>query len=458
MSTFSGLNTALTALRAQRTGLEVAGQNIANVNTEGYTRQRAELTSLGGAAGAARYATGGAALGGVHVAQLSRLRDNYLDARAYTEHERQASLTRHHQVVTDVQRVFTEPSDTGLQAKLDELWAGFADVADNPAEPAARTQLLARAAIVANTLGGAVAQLADQYAAHRTQLDGSVAEVNSTAARLAALNDTVARATAAGASVNELNDQRDVLAMRLVELTGATVSRGADSSVNLTLNGAALVAGTTAHTLAAAGGPSLAGQAGDPARLVWADSGAAAGVPGGQIGAELTGLGTTLPQYAGKLDEVAAALAGTVNALHTTGYTAAGTPGGAFFSGTTAATIAVAISDPAEVAVSAGAGLALDGGVGDQLASLGGAAGGADQVYRSAVSSIGILVQSTEQLAVNQNTITDQVDLARLSASAVNVDEELTSMLSYQRAYEAAARVMNAVDSMLDTLINRTGS
>ena len=74
------------------------------------------------------------------------------------------------------------------------------------------------------------------------------------------------------------------------------------------------------------------------------------------------------------------------------------------------------------------------------------------------MARLGVLVQSTEQLAVTQNAITGEVDTARLSVAGVSVDEELTSMLSYQRAYEAAARVMTAVDSMLDTLINRTGS
>jgi flagellar hook-associated protein 1 FlgK len=74
------------------------------------------------------------------------------------------------------------------------------------------------------------------------------------------------------------------------------------------------------------------------------------------------------------------------------------------------------------------------------------------------VARLGVLVQSTQQLSETQNAITADVDSARLAGSGVSVDEELTSMLSYQRAYEAAARVMSAVDSMLDTLINRTGS
>lgn len=460
MSTFSGLNSALSALRAQRAGLELAGQNIANANTDGYTRQRVDLTTLGGSSTIpARYATANTDVGGVVVDGVARLRDAFLEARGHTEHERQAALAEQHLVVTDIQRVFDEPSDTGLAAKLNDLWAGFAEVAHNdPADPVARAQLLARATVVTDALNTGAAELAGQYAARRTQLDSSVIEINTAAVQLAKLNEAVNLAGQAGSGVNELNDQRDLLAMRLVELTGGAVSRGANGSLDITLNGSPLVAGITARSLAATGSATLAGVAGSPVGLKWTDTGTAAGTIKGQVGAQLAGLGTTLPLYASELDSVAAALAGTVNAIHTTGFTPAGAAGGAFFSGTTAATISVAITNPAAVAASSSATLARDNGIADKLAELGGTAGSADETYRTVVARLGVLVQSTDQLAETQNSLTDQIDTARLAASGVSVDEELTAMMSYQRSYEAAARAMSAVDSMLDTLINRTGA
>ncbi|WP_083660877.1 flagellar hook-associated protein FlgK [Actinophytocola xanthii] len=456
MSTFSGLNTALTGLRAQRQGLELAGQNITNANTEGYSRQRVELTAVGGAT-AAMYATAGTDTGGVVVSQVTRIRDAYLEARGHTEHERQAGLGQQYLVISEIERVFSEPSVNGLQAKLSQLSDGFADVADSPGDSAARTQLLTRASIVTASLNSSATELSGQYTARRDQLTATVDEVNNAAARLAALNETVSRATLAGVSTSELSDQRDLLAMHLVELTGGTVSRGPNNSLNVSIGGSPLVSGITARSLVATGSTTLAGQAGDPVGLRWSDTNTAAGPVGGQIGAQLGSLNTTLPSYLGDLDRVAATLASSVNGLHTTGYTSAGAQGGAFFSGTTAASISVAITDPSAVAVSSSASLALDGGVGDRLAQLGGTAGSADDVYRVVVSRLGGHVQSTEQLLNTQNAITNQVDSARLSSAGVNIDEELTSMLTYQRAYEASARTMSAIDSMLDTLINRTG-
>jgi flagellar hook-associated protein 1 FlgK len=458
MSSFSGLNSALSALRAQRAGLELAGHNIANANTQGYSRQRVEQTSLGTGAAPARYATASTDSAGVTVTGVVRLRDTYLEARGRTEHERQAALTEQQLVIADIERVFTEPSDTGLQDKLDDLSDGFADVADNPANPAARTHLLARAADLARALNSGATELAEQWSARRTELGGTVDEINTSAARLAFLNGAIAQAKVTGATANELEDQRDVLALRLSELTGATITRSANDSLDVTIGGSSLVSGITARSLAPTGSTTLAGEAGDPVGLKWTDTNAAAGPAGGRAGAQLTALGTTLPDYATALDGVAARLTSTVNAIHTTGFTAAGAAGGAFFSGTTAGTITVTITDPAAVAASSSATLALDGGTADKLAQLAGTAGSADETYRNVVARLGVLAQSADQLAITQNSITAGVDTARLAVAGVSVDEELTAMLSYQRAYEAAARVMTAVDSMLDTLINRTGS
>jgi flagellar hook-associated protein 1 len=460
VSTFSGINTALTALRAHRHGLELAGQNIANVNTEGYSRQRVELTALGGGA-PARYAVPSTSAGGVTVTTVTRVRDEYLDVRARTEHERQSALAGRYEVLADVELAFDEPSDTGLQARLDVLWDGFGDVADHPDDPAARTQLLMRATAVTDGLRTAATQLADQYAGRRGELDATLAEVGTAARRLAALNDAVTRAEQAGANANELHDQRDLLVTRLVELTGAGVSRGANGSIDLRLGTTALVSGTTSATLVATGAATLAAQAGDPVTVRWADgpgAGGPVGALGGRLGALTGALGATLPSYATALDGVAAALATTVNTVHAQGFTGAGAPGGAFFSGSTAADLTVAVTDPASVAASSAANRPLDGGNADRLAALATAPGGAAQVYRNLIGRLGTDVGTARQLAESQDSVTEHVDAARLAASGVNLDEELTSLLTFQRSYEAASRVLTTVDSLLDTLINRMGA
>jgi flagellar hook-associated protein 1 FlgK len=457
MSTFSGLNTALSALKAQRRGLELTGQNIANANTVGYSRQRLDTTAVGGAV-PAMWATQTPFDGGVNVLGTSRMRDAYLETRAQTEHGQQALLTGRSEVLFDIESTFEEPSDTGLQARLTELWGGFTDVADSPSDPAARNQLLVRAQIVATTLNTMSTGFAARYEGQRFALNDTVTDVNTASAQLADLNDKVVKGTAAGLDVNELMDQRDLVVVRLAELVGATSTRDPNGAVNVSVGGAALVTGSTARTLVTAGSATLAGQAGDPVSVRFADDNSVVAGPGGEAGALVESLNGTLPSYSAQMDGVAAMLANSVNAVQQGGYTTSGTPGGPLFSGTTAGSIKVAITNPEDIAASSDPTLAFDGGNADKLAELGRKHGGVDETYAMVVARIGVEANTAAQLADTQDAITEQVDYARLSVAGVNVDEELTAMLTYQRSYQAASRIMTAVDEMLDTLINRMGN
>jgi flagellar hook-associated protein 1 FlgK len=177
-------------------------------------------------------------------------------------------------------------------------------------------------------------------------------------------------------------------------------------------------------------------------------------------------INTIVPAWKSKLDAVAAQLVTSVNAIHaSTGanptYDANGNPGGAFFTGTTAANISVAITDPALLAASnqppGAAGPSKDGSNADALARLAGAATGPNAGYHSLVVNLGIATSNANLRSTTQNSVTTQIDDARESTSGVSIDEEMTNLVTYQRAYEASGRVLTAVDQLLDTLINRTG-
>src|SRR5919197_784425 len=168
---FGGLSTALSALTAQLRGLDVTGQNIANANTEGYSRQRVGLQATGGSEVPAMYAVWSGAGSGVSVTDVARLRDAFLDARARTEHATSSYLTGRQQVYGQLEGLLGEPSDTGLQAQLGEVWSAWHDVANNPGDQSARAVLLERASTVAGTLNDTHAALASLWSATRDQLD-----------------------------------------------------------------------------------------------------------------------------------------------------------------------------------------------------------------------------------------------------------------------------------------------
>jgi flagellar hook-associated protein 1 len=193
------------------------------------------------------------------------------------------------------------------------------------------------------------------------------------------------------------------------------------------------------------------------------------------MGAMLDTMNTIIPDITGKLDEVARKLATTVNTALAGGvdsngdpvaggYDINGDPGTPMFDGVTAKTITVLIDDPAKVAFSKGFPLdpdnaiaALDNGVADVLADVGTAGTGPDQTYQAMIGQLGVAAQASARRSEIQDSVTDQVDTTREAESGVNLDEEMTSLLTYQRGYEAASRVLTTIDSMLDQLINRTG-
>src|SRR3954468_10639912 len=176
-SSFGGINTALTSLYAQRRALDVTGQNIANANTDGYTRQRVDMQSQVGSISPALYAKTDGLGTGVAVSDVQRLRDEYAENRGRTEHANSAYLTNQTQTYAAIEDTFAEPSDTALQAQLHDMWGTWNDVANNPHPTAPRSTLLQQSSTVADGLNSAHNQLASQFSQTHTQLAAYAEEV-----------------------------------------------------------------------------------------------------------------------------------------------------------------------------------------------------------------------------------------------------------------------------------------
>ena len=467
MSTFSGLSGALSALYAQQRGMDVTGQNIANANTDGYSRQRVDLKSVGGSPVPAMNSLPDGSVGGVTVTGVARVQDAFLEARGRIEHAQNSYLTDQNQVYTEVQQAFNEPSDTGVQSQLSDLWSAWHDLTNNPGDASVRTQVLARATTLTDTLHNTHASLASLFSTTREQFSAYATDVNTTAGQIAKLNQSIVQANNAELPFNDLADQRDKLVMHLSEVAGATAATQTDGSVSVYLGGSSLVNGASSRPIAAGGAGRLDDVPVTPVTLTWADNGVAVTPQSGQMASMLQTMNTVLPHYAGQLDGVAADLANAVNAQHMAGYDKLGNAGGAFFTSSdgnpvNASNIVVAIADPDLVAAATttngpGNGT-LDGGNADLISGIATSATGPDQSYRQLIADLGVAGQTADRQAGIQSALTNSVDSAREAQSGVNLDEEMTNLITYQRAYQAAARVMTTIDNALDTLINHTGS
>lgn len=456
---FSGLNTALSALRYQQVALDVANNNIANVNTDGYVRRRAEAGSVGATGQPVMWSWYDGHGDGVGVQSVSRLVDPLLDARSRRENGTLSYLTTQQTILNRVETAINEPGDNGLSTALQELRNAFQDLVSDPTGAGARETVLAKAGAVAtafNTQSDSItAEIADQQA-HAGIV---VQQVNDAAAELASLNKTIKVAQVNNTDVGTLSDRRDLLALDLAKLTGAVVTVQADGQYDVAVGTLSLVTGSTAHTLTA---PAPAPVAGDPI-TVSIDGTAVTGVSG-ELGAVVDVLNDTLPAYKQSLDEIATQFAQDINDQHQAGYGIAGSPPDLTLGNTglplfdldptnPAATLTVAITDPNDLAAAAAGAGPSDGGNADALSG----ASTVESDYAALVTSFGSTVAGLNRRTANQETLTGQVDDEREQMAGVSLDEETINMVAAQHALEAASKVMTVLDSILDTLINRTG-
>lgn len=353
-STFLGFQIVQSALSAMQDAVDVAGQNVANASTPGYSRERAVLVSQPtvvnvGVGGPVANATMGA---GVNVSGVQRVSAAYLTAQVQGA---QANVSYQNQVTTflqNAQSLFNEPSANGLSSGMQKFFTDLSTLSGNPQSSAARAVVAQDASAVASQFNSLSAGLGQLSQSVRTDLQVQVGQVNQALSQVAGLNQQIHSAQVQGTQPTTLLDQRSQILAGLSKSLGITV--GSDAQGNLTVTdaatGALLVDGqqagqvVTGQTLTNAAGSATASawqvvEQGLPSGAGTAPAPTVANITSGQIGADLTLLGgvtfaagVTVPStygllspvanagaygqsLRGQLDQVASSLATSINAL-----------------------------------------------------------------------------------------------------------------------------------------------
>jgi flagellar hook-associated protein 1 len=484
MSSITGiLSIASSAARAQQGAMQIVAQNVGNASTDGYSRQRVDLEAT------PPLVTPQGVFGtGVTIADVTRARDTLLDTTYRAQSADSSAASLHQDLLTGVQSIFNEPSDTGLAASLDAFWSSWSDLANNPSDPSAQSVVRARGTQVANLLNGYAQQLQSTQSNAAAQLTQSVQSFNQLTTQIADLNKQITSIESGGVQAPDLLDQRDRLLDQLSQLGSVRVFDGTNGSINVVLGGTTVVNGATAKTLA------VSGSATAPQLTVGGDS-TPLTQAGGSIGTLVTFLQTELPAVQTQLDGLAKGIVNGVNALHETGYTAAGdairVANGAptvgangsgidFFdpAGVTAGTIKLSADVQNDSSVIASGttstgdnsvALAIsalrDGtGVAALQAQMGSAAFDAQvglppntsfgDSYQTLVTQLGSDVNAAGSDATAYQTLLQQTQTRRQSVSGVSLDEEMTRMMQYQQGYSAAAKVVQVANQMAQDILD----
>lgn len=332
MSTFSGLNTAYRGLSAAKAGIDVAGQNIANSRTEGYTRQRLNTSAIGGPSMAGKFSVGVRPGGGVNIDGIARLGDMHLDARVRASAAVSGFSAVRAGVFSDLESALHEPGANGISTQLQSFWASWQELSNSPGEATQSGLLLQQSQVLAQQISSTYTEFDNQWSQVRGEVRDLTAELNGAAAQLADLNGRIRQATAAGGSVNELLDQRSLLATTIAAIAGGTIRDAGDGTIDVYIGGNALVTGTTARTVNVIGSNTMAGSDTSPVTLEWAHRpGSAISLDGGELAGAVSTLapaaaGGGIAKAAESLNNFAQKLADAVNTVHRTGFSAAAAP------------------------------------------------------------------------------------------------------------------------------------
>jgi flagellar hook-associated protein 1 FlgK len=466
-STFFGLDMALRALQAQQTGMDVTSHNVANANTDGFSRQNVQLSTTEPFAmpGMNRPATAGQLGTGVIANNIQRARDGFLDSQWRTESGSLAHATNRQDALEQVEVVLDEPQGVGLNSLFNEYYRVWNELSNDPGADSmpVRTTVVQQAL----SLTGAFNRIANQLTSIRTGLDNNVKtdvnEVNTITDQIYQINQTIVQVEVTGQTANDFRDRRDSLMDRLSQLVGVSSAENADGSINVTMGSQVLVNGVTAKT-----NLTTTPNAGNSNYVDVMYGAVAATIGSSGIAGRIAARDTLIPTYQTQLDTIASNLITATNAIHTTGYDANGNPGVPFFTGTNASTITVNSliqADPTLVAASDTAGAEGNNEVALSIMKLQtnmspplpANTPNSTTAYSSLVAGLGTDNRTARNDADTQQALVDLLQRRREAISGVSLDEEATNLLRYQRAYEAAARVMTTYDEMLDKLINSTG-
>ena len=324
--------TGLSGLNAAQAALVTTGHNTANVNTPGYSRQSAQIASSGGV-----YSPGVGFFGnGAKVTNVTRSYDQYLNSQLNQAQSLNQSLTTYYTQISQIDNLLAN-QQAGLAPQMQALFTHVQAVANTPADPSARQQLISSGQAMANQFRSMDQYLTGLNASVNDQISGSVDQINTYADQIANLNKQVAMLSnaAGGQAPNDLLDQRDQLVNELGKLVGTKLVVQDDGQYNVFIgSGQTLVLGDKATRLAAVGSAS------DPGRTTVAvvnASGNAAElqesvISGGSLGGLLQFRNETLATAQNSLGRIAIALADTFNAQQKLGIDLNGVLGKDFFS------------------------------------------------------------------------------------------------------------------------------
>ena len=456
------LHIARSGLMVAQTGQRVTGHNITNANTPGFSRQRVTVSALGGNG----YLPGI----GVSVANIHRVHDRFLENQANLHRGVNGFLDGQYLVAQQLETVLNEVGNTGINNAMNEFFNAFRELTNNSSDMAVRQLVALRGEQLSDRISTAFTNFEAMQDDLNLDVESVVDEANGLIQEIAKMNGEIStyEDVTGRTEASDLLDQRDELVRQLHALVDITTFTDDNGSINVMLANHSIVEGVSAGSLGVLVGPmyriemtTVGQQAHDITDDLTHTNGR------GKLSGILYERDVTIEDLKGGLDLLAYNLVDRINSIHLNAFGLDGNSGRAFFTPIAAIDGAAKllemnqdiIDNPDWIAA------ALDGASahGDNRAAVAIADLQSDRTtlgtvtyqehYNDMVGSVSAHLTRINGERDFQQSVMDQSEAYRESVSGVSIDEEMVSMIQYQRAFEASARMITTADEMLQTVI-----
>lgn len=459
---FGGLYISISGLQATRQSLNTVSHNISNANNPNYVRQSAIHTnnpytkSVDG-----RLETGT----GVNVVEVRQVRDEFLDLKLRRE---MASFGYHYsksKILEDVEGVFNEITNSGLQKVMDDFWNNWSELAKEGDSLTIRGLVHESAVALAETANHLSNQLNDIKQNLNKEITIKVGETNNLLNQIAEINKRIKVVEGENSKVkaNDYRDERNAIIDRLSELIPITSYENSFGETIVSLQGKDLVTGNYVSKI------DMQTDSKGLGHIYWDKTDDKINLNGlGEVAGYIDARDESLTKYMDRLDNLISTTANRINDLHKTGIDLQGSTGANFFEGQnniiTAANIRVNpdLSNYNKIAISK---TGAKGDVeiakeiydirNDETLFLGNLS--TDGYYRDIILELGLEREASRLISDNQGFLIKSIEEKRSSLSDVSLDEEMADMIKFQHFYTANSKVINAIDEMIETVVNRVG-
>lgn len=502
---FGTFNVAVKGLNANQTALHTTSNNISNVNTDGYSRQRVELKT-----DAPYNMPGVGQLGtGVKLQSVVRMVDEFVNYQIRKESTTLSQYEAQSDIMGQIEMIFNEPSKTGVNFAMGEMFNSWQELSKNPESLTAKSLVVQKSKNFVDTLNHMATQAQELKTDVSTSIDKNIYDAESIIDQLNTVNEQIFNISVKGQSPNDLLDSRDLLLKKLSGLTEIKETYDPRGMVGVSIGGQVVTGKDNEFTLSSVtqiteitendvtryelkvnvGGDSdksvtlrlddlkdlkvgsailyKPGENNNEGTIVDAK------IQSGTIGGNRKAMAEVDARIS-ELNTFAEGSAKMFNTIHNYDEDG-GTIDFFTFEGGTSSAMNIRVNqdlldDESKVVTGSG----LDSPVGDgsralEMANLrtkkfdfstmefsdGGTT--MEGAYTNIIIKVGIQGEKAANMVENQSAVLAQLTNKRESVSGVSIDEEVTNLLKYQRSYEANSRVINTLNDMLDTLINRTG-